>query len=291
VRNEVVEMMDCSKLAIGIVVFREKYRETSSFISLVAALGQSADFAKFTIYVYDNTDDRGWQINQSEVSIPNRVSYIHNDTNAGISVAYNWIAKAATADGAEWILFLDQDTVLPVESIAIYLFAMAQHPSILIKCPQLLVNGSLFSPNRFWAMKSWPIEGLEPGVHLMKKFAIVNSGMLVRLDFFEELKGYAEDLRVDFADTEFIERAKEKTSEFELLPFQCNHSFSNDGSNKEAALFRFGIYATDLYNYPTKSGVAKVQLWLVGLAHAMMLMIRFRSVLFLSSFLKKAFSR
>jgi GT2 family glycosyltransferase len=286
--NSLAEKPPVVKLAFGIVVFRMQVKATMAFQSLVDAIEKNGNSDHFTIYVYDNTDDPFFKPDPLGVE---GVVYFHNPGNPGISVAYNHMAKMARQDGHEWMVFLDQDTKLPGAAVQHYLQAIVSQPDLQIKCPVLVVDNYQFSPTLFQNMRSSVIERFNPGIYPLQKMTIANSGMLVHLPLFFEVGGYDEKLRIDFTDTAFIEKVKRKTPTFEVLPFDCLHDFSDKGSNSQAAISRFMLYATDLSNYPVANAKERIQLLLVGTRHAIKLCWRHRSLRFLAIFFTNAIWR
>lgn len=276
------------KIAFAIVVFRETYYETFAFKTLIEAILNVNEAKVYCIYIYDNTDFVDWKVPKPKNSISNlNIRYFHNPKNPGISVAYNAMASSAIEDGMNWIVFMDQDTRLPKDALSYYNSSARHRPEILVKAPSIEVDGKQFSPSGFRMMKAYPLKKpLTSGIHPLNKLTIINSCLMVNLSFFTGINGYNERLRLDFTDTEFIERVKRKCSHFELLPFRCGHGFSNNISDLKSSIFRFSIYKRDLINYPVESFIQRLQLLVVGVLHTLQLTYRYKSTKFIVEIFK-----
>jgi len=277
------------EVAFGIVVFREVYYETVAYRSLQESILNLKGNVKYNIYIYDNTDKIDWLVNEPNLTATGiEISYYHNYQNPGISTAYNFMAMSALKEGMKWMVFMDQDTCLPLDAVVHYVQSIKSNMKILLKAPSIRVMGKQFSPAGFRMMRAFSLKNeLQTGVYPLKNLTIINSCLMVNLSFFKSINGYDERLRLDFADTEFIERAKTVISKFELLPFSCSHNFSNNSSSTNSSLFRFKIYVQDLVKYPAKNSWQRIQLMFVGFVHTLQLSWRFHSLKFLNVWIKK----
>ncbi len=267
------------KIAIGIVTFRESYCNTITYQSILESINIS-NVDNYSIIVYDNTDNRD-KVGDLEEIDNERVSYYHNPQNPGISVAYNFIAYQARKQGATWVLFLDQDTKLPPNSLKEYCDSLQINNNILIKVPILRINKKIFSPLKHFFHRAVRLRKLQPGIYDLNTYNFVNSGIFINLDFFEKVGGYNENIKLDFADYQFIDRVKKHTNKFELLPIECWHSSSQEESDKSKAIFRYNIFLKDIANCKRNSLKDYIGYFLVDILHLGKLTLKFKTIDFI----------
>lgn len=273
----------------GIVIYRMLYHESKSFRTLTESIRQYAGSSNpVDIIIYDNSENPlspiGSELTDNLPFI--RVHYRSNPSNPGIGYAYNRMSEMATSMGAEWMVILDQDTEFPLIAFAGYMEAISRRPDAKLKAPVLKVGSTIFSPSRLVCFKSIPLSSIRYGVRSLRGLTCANSGLAVELSVFNKIGGYSEMLKLDFADLEFVERLKRFIDSMEVLPFSCNHDFSNEEVDKVAVNKRFLIYKKDLYNFPARSRWEKLNLLLVGYLHALKLSWRFKDVQFVIQFMK-----
>ncbi len=235
-------------LVFGIVCFREKFWETESFISLIESFKQSASYNSITIYIYDNTDFEYWNIsNVFEVAENIKIFYFWDSKNSGISAAYNHIAKFANVNGIEWIVFLDQDTILPLDFVKKY-FERSEKASKRILFPKVYSNDILLSPSIYRFYRTFKIKKLGNEI-MLKHITAINSGLMIQTNFFLQYNGYNSNLKIDFCDHEFIERLNNKNITAEIINIHLEQNFSGNSNNLQKSLERYKIYLKDLKNY------------------------------------------
>jgi len=262
-----------------LVVYKRHASQVETFISLRYALEKQ--HCLFDLFIYDNSPFPMKGSLSSEE--PWRIHYHHDPLNPGVSKAYNEGFKLARHLGKKWLLFLDQDTVFPENALAVYTEALEQYPNMGIFVPILKADSKTCSPCRYLFRTGFHLHSISPGVHQFIGKAILNSGMLVRTEVFEQCGGYDERIKVDFADFAFNNRLRRCCDSFYLLPLQCDHGFS--GSEKgtlDAALDRFALFRQGA----TASSATVADSILYGLVvfkRALRLTLRFRSFCFLKT--------
>lgn len=235
-----VEMTN-NKILYVIVIYRCKLEDSRAFQSLI---GNNAEEQKH-LFVYDNSPYK------QMTSIP-VAAYIHDLSNSGLSKAYNQACQFAQAEGYQWLLLLDEDTFFPSHSLDAYKKAIKEHPAITLIAPRHKVsNGLYLSPTPYW-MKTSALQAYAPtGIISLKKYGIINSGMLVSTESFINVGGYEEKVWLDFSDVCFIEKYKKAYTSLFILPdIVCHQAFSGIDDHPERIFKRFCIYLECARNYP-----------------------------------------
>ncbi len=119
-----------------------------------------------------------------------KIECIWNGENLGIATALNRGVAQAKAEGADWVLTLDHDSVPEKDMVKKMLAAYADLPekeTIAILCPNfMLAKGIAYSD-------------------LAPRFieTSITSGQLVKMDLFDKIGGYEDKLFIECGDHEF----------------------------------------------------------------------------------------
>lgn len=278
--------MNQSKVCFLIVTYGEVFYETKTFKSLIASLRLSK-FPNAKIYIFDNTDKAGWSIDKTAIEAYPQVSYYADNTNPGLCVAYNHTVNIAASASMDWIVLLDQDTDFPIHSAQEYFDASSRTPNIYLKVPVLYVNNRIFSPIILFFKRPIYLKQISPGPQDLMKISFANSGMMVNIPFFIKTGGYNEKIKLDFADYQFLNKARKFTKTFEVLPIVCEHDFSNNEKDIEKALRRYKIYVKDLANCEKKGLIDYLGYILVDTLHLAKLTYKFRTIRFFNAFIRE----
>jgi len=260
-----------------IVLYNENLFLTKTYKTLL-------EKSHLSFMVYDNS-----QVAQHKSDeFPVDVVYIHDCENGGLSKAYNFAAKYAKEHKYDWLLLLDQDTSFPTNSINKYVNAINEHEDILLFAPVLrLTNGKPFSPANFYLKRAHASSITQEGEYSLSKVAPVNSGMLVNTEAFLNVGGYNNDVFLDFADFQFIERFSQKYLLFYLLNLTCIQDFSNEEKDVVALHRRFEMYCSCAKACDKNSIYDSFCYFYIVLRRTIGLIIRTRSFIFLNTFFKK----
>jgi GT2 family glycosyltransferase len=224
------------KLLVVLVIYKMRIKDSPSYHSLTNALVASGKSA--SIFIYDNSPESQNPPADSNWSI----HYVNDQTNAGVSKAYNEGFKKARMENKKWLLLVDQDTVFPKHTFLEYEMCALQSKSNIV-VPVLLDQIGIVSPFKFRFGGGRRLSHINKTTHLsLKDFFFVNSGVLVSVECFEKVDGYDEQFRLDFSDIDFILRLRKIEKVFVLATINCQHHLAGIGNNQEDSLFRFTEY-------------------------------------------------
>lgn len=235
-------------ILFGIVCFRERFWECESFTSLINSYNAFEGFNEINIFVFDNTDLQDWALEWPSFPKDINLNYVHFNTNPGISFAYNEIANFAKKNSFDWLVFLDQDSLLPINAYEIYNnFALLEKEGIAV--PKVYSNNKLISPSYYKYYRTSPVfESIVKGMKL-QNITCINSGLMISVVSYFSSGGYDSNLRLDFCDHEFIERASKKLNYLNVLDFVLHQDFSTDTNDLNKAIFRYKLFLKDLKTY------------------------------------------
>lgn len=186
----------------------------------------------------------------SKTSMPASWHYVSFPDNPGLGAAYNYAADFAQQHGYEWILLTDQDTAFPAGILEKYRAALEEHSAYRLFCPQVSIGANRFmSPvpmNRYRCCVRTSAPTGEIDLH---SFAVINSGMLIHVETFMQAGGYRPEVRLDFADFQFIERFRKVSPEAFVIDAVCQQEFSNEVQTREQKLNRYRLFCRSLRNF------------------------------------------
>lgn len=232
-----------------IVLYKQKLVDSKAFQSLSNAGFQD-------IFVYDNSPELpNFRNEKSHINI----KYVHNTLNSGLSHAYNCAAKYAKENGYNWLLLSDQDTFFPPEFLEKISKAIQDNPDIKLFVPQIKVpNNKYMSPVPMNRYLTSLCDSSPNGIINPSNYGIINSGICVDLNAFFKVGGYNDEVTVDFADFQFIERFCTFFDKAYVVPVECQQSFSDIEQTIEQKYSRFKLFCQSLKHYiPLKKSDTK----------------------------------
>ncbi len=233
------------RLFAVVVVYKMLPGESSSLQTLLAASAKtSSDELALRILVWDNTPG-----GQDPGELPNEVLYVSAPNNPGLAVAYNHVLKLAEAEGYEWLLTLDQDSILP----ASFLSRMAELACELrsVKTvgaivPQVIADGRIISPFQFLfgALPHWFHRGYV-GISRRAAYA-ANSGATLRVRALSEIGGYDPMFPLDLSDTNLFHRLHDSgKSVFVAGDLLVHHDFALLNKHARMSIERYDASLLD----------------------------------------------
>lgn len=124
-------------------------------------------------------------------NLDDRVDYIPLYKNMGIAFALNiGCSRAIKKYGADWILTLDQDSVVPIDMLQKY-------AEYLAKCDKS--NIGLLCP----VLKMYEGEHKVPSLTVTEVAIAATSGSLINVDAYRVIGGFRNELFIDEVDSEF----------------------------------------------------------------------------------------
>ena len=171
-------------VAAGIVLFKPNFDRL--FISLKNISVQIS-----TVILYNNGADIG-KIEEFKENCSCNIIIVGDGKNNGIASALNGIMRTAEELGIEWVLTLDQDSIVPTNLYSVF-FRLMKNKNVAIVCSQ-----NIDSRRKY--MK--PV--LEPKVEKVRMCD--TSGSCTNVSIWRELGGFDDWLFIDLVDNDFCKR-------------------------------------------------------------------------------------
>ena len=179
------------------------------------------------IIIVDNTPNRDLKILSSQIT------YIALKDNLGIAKALNVGFQKAKEIGAQWVLTMDQDSVLPSNMIDEYIrFIDEDHDSVGIISPLInMYEGENQKPSDTYCMVD----------------TALTSGSLISMNAFDTSGGFKEEMFIDEVDFEFCWNIKRHG----YLTYQLNRVLMQHqlGNTQEVKLFGHHLFYVTHHNY------------------------------------------
>ena len=199
-----------SKICAGIVSFCPEISRLKQSLQSVTAQAEK-------VFVVDNHSENLSEVKKLVMSFPN-VALLENEQNNGIAKALNQMCELAEKEGYEWILTLDQDSLIPRDLLKIFQNYLSEE-KIGIICPAVYYEG--------WEKKAeseTPTESVS---------ACMTSASLTKIQAWKEVGGFREEYFIDYVDNEFC--MKLRLHQYKVLRVngcQMHHQLGDSGIKK-----------------------------------------------------------
>ena len=266
------------KIGIVVVIFNQKIQD----LGLMSFLPTTKD--KFIWSFVDNSTNESVKSNNLEFCAHN-IDYIDMKGNYGLSVAYNHAIKHLLEKSCEWIVLLDQDTLLSNDYISeLIKISDLDASEYLIYAPTVKSGNQTLSPRYFKKDKLQTTLNKDNN----SLFALINSGIVINKSVFETFGMYDEGLFLDMIDYDFLLNiyCKNKDIKISIINAELNQSFSGSQiSNNDKK--RFQNYKNDLRIYVKKNAIPKMVSNYIINKRALHLVINHHDLSFLNAKRKK----
>lgn len=182
-----------------LVLYQVEASSSLTLVSFLRALDESGLASQFRLLIYDNSPS------QSAVPdiMPIPFSCIHDPTNGGVARAYNMALQVAEKEGNDWLLLLDQDTMIDagyLRTLLRSLGRLAGNRRYAALAPKLLSGKRIISPARvLWGGRLLPVDKTLIGIAPWEIVAL-NSGTLLRISAIREIGGFNPTFWLDYLD-------------------------------------------------------------------------------------------
>ncbi len=204
-----------------IVLYRCELDSSKTWNSLLKTWHSLAD-----ILIIDNSPE-----SQTVPSIfgSTKLHYIHFPHNPGLSYAYNYAAKVAIEMGYSHLLLLDQDSEFPENAGNHYERKLQENPVTDAVALYVLGGYAFFSPCLFsegQSTKHYPEITLREEVYSFHEVSVINSGLMIRLEVFQQSGGYTERIELDWSDISFCHKLGKLGLQVTILPLVMRQGWS-----------------------------------------------------------------
>lgn len=135
--------------------------------------------------------------NSSEIKLlfSSKVQFIELEDNKGIAFAQNVGMRVFLNESFDWVVTLDQDTVLPTEAVKLF----TESKKIRIADTGILAAQYI---DRNWN-SAQRAEHINSGTQVIEKHFVIASGNMVRVEAWDAVGGFDNNLFIDYVDDDF----------------------------------------------------------------------------------------
>lgn len=268
------------KVLAVLVLYGVSLEESLTYQTILLALKKKN--SRLDIVVYDNSPTENDVIIESDNL---NIIYEKDYSNSGISKAYNFAANFASGVNKDWLLFLDQDSNIPIDFFDVIDNYIQRFSNEVLFVPVLKKGNMILSPCHFKYMKGSSLKEIQHGLNSVKDRSVFNSGIVINLFAFNSIGGYEERIPLDFSDHSFFARYKKKYSQMVVFPVVIEHELSSFSKDKKSLLRRFKQYCSGVSAYSRIEG-GRVGLLFWTSLRAVKLSLKFKTFDFIREFFK-----
>lgn len=203
------------KIVITIVLYENEFAETPSYLLLKKLMKQD----NYTLLIYDNSEHR----QTNDFFDKERVHYIHDQSNPGLAKAYNAAKKLLVELNADFLLLLDQDTLLSEDYIT-KLEKLHSQNEIgafvpIVQCNRRQIS-PVFNDDYVSGQSSFPKVGEYEAV------MAINSGTILPKETLELIGEFNPDFPLDYLDHWLFWEIGQKQKKIKVLDTILEHDLS-----------------------------------------------------------------
>jgi GT2 family glycosyltransferase len=222
----------------AVVLYKQRPDQAKSLTTLLEICRIDPSIAeKINIFVQDNSPEAS-PLTAALTCLP--VEYYHAPENPGLAAAYSKAVSIAQKRGIEWLLVLDQDTVLD-RHFLLRLFAALQSgvSSQICAFVPKLVNGERVISPMFTRKYSYdPCEFDFQGFSATPLMPC-NSASCLNLQWLDKVGGFPQEYWLDFLDCIVFYRLQEAGGRVSVLDAHLEHSLSILNIEAEMSVARY----------------------------------------------------
>lgn len=181
-----------TRIFVLVVLFGTGPEESPTLQSLDSQ--QSCNRIDLHAAIYDNSPKR-------QATCYRDFEYVHDPNNGGLAAAYDWAVARSREKGIEWLLLLDQDSLIPPDFLAELSRTISQidsDPEVAAIVPTVKSGDAVLSPSIVRFGRTVPLNGTSSASGI--EVTAVNSGAAVRTSFVSTIGGFNKEYWLDHLD-------------------------------------------------------------------------------------------
>ncbi len=249
-----------NSIEIVIVLYQCTLDESLTFLSLKEQLKKTAIQCELIFY----NNDINQKIEHSEFVVVNA------EENKKLEGAYNFALERAVKSEKNWILLLDQDTMIPPNYFKEIekLFSGNYSPDLAAIVPKLVSNRKVISPVRVSSLMRFEKE-LNVTGYTNERINALNSLSLFNVQFIQSIGGFSKEFPFDFHDHWCYNQVYKHGKSVYVLDVTTEHESSFVAFEQNVSYDRYRLFLN------TESRFIKNELgWLVFVFYKMKLILR-----------------
>jgi hypothetical protein len=268
---------------LAVVVLYERNLENAETLVTLDESCRSAQ-TRLLVFVYDNSPHA--IIKPDATASKYRgldLEYVHDESNPGLSRAYNASLRRSIELNRKWLLILDQDSCVEIDFLTKTMRSASRYPCIDLHLPVAMAGNRIVSPVKLRLGRDAGFDGLEEGLNAPSSFFAINSGMLVRADYLRSVGGYDERFSLYNTDNWFCHTYSLKRKTFAITGARIEHDLARDTcKDRDRCLWIYEQSAIGNRLLYSDSPLTLLTLSLFGFAGAVKRMFLYRDIRYLA---------
>lgn len=269
------------KVYICIVVYNSLIKELNNLKYNISLIRN--DFS-FIPLIFDNSIDISLKKENFEFCENNKLKYIDNQGNIGLSKSYN---KAINyLENGDYLFLLDQDTKLSDDYFSVVKNNILENSNICIFVPRVIAqNKSYISPASF-SPNGYKIVSYKKNLPI----TAINSGMIIKKEVFDIVGKYDERYFLDYIDHYFMRKCNKNNIPIIIINVIIKQNFALFDFKKEkwiSQLNRFYIFKKDFKLFCQGTFKGRFYYYSIIIKIALVRAWRFKKPQFIAALFKK----
>lgn len=231
---EINKSAEMTTILGNLVIVMVLYKSGLDQSETVASLLKDSNH-KFDILLYDNSPLEQYAEKNFEYHNLN-ITYVHDETNPGLAGAYNYALKYASEENYNWLMLLDQDTVLSNEYLNslkdLNMDSLPDEIAAIIPKVVSLTGDKVISPLKMKLGGFVKPVNLSSGV-VDEPVTGINSGTILNVDYLKSIGGFGTEYTLDMLDHWYFRKIYNDGFKCFLLSATINQNLSVHGVYEE----------------------------------------------------------
>ena len=227
------------QIACVIVLYKNALTEAKAIQSLIDCCTEQTGLAKqLSVLIYDNSPSAH---EVPLIDIPFGVMEYHHDAqNGGLAKAYNYALEGALGRNTEWLIILDQDTVVTASLFTALAREIAVPPpaNVIAIVPKLAQNGMVISPQIVGQLRNDSVSARWAGIS-EKHLTALNSAACLRVSAVVGIGGFPQEYWLDYLDHIMFHRLQAVGGRLMVLDITLQHRLSLLNLEDEMTIERY----------------------------------------------------
>lgn len=184
-------------ILIVVVLYKINLDNSLTYNSLLKVFNETPDIlSSVKCIMYDNSPSRMYDYTKNKFAY----EYVHDCENGGLAAAYNYALNAAITNNYDWILLLDQDSILSSDFMKISIDNLKEKKideNVVAVVPKVICNNRVISPSKdiFGTILNSKVSGI-----CDFPITAINSGSFIKTSFLKEIGGFNKIFKLDSLD-------------------------------------------------------------------------------------------
>lgn len=174
------------KFCLGVTLYNPSIYELNSLLSLEKVFDK--------IYIFDNSEGELFNSNSIFFKEYKNISYIGNNKNDGLSIAYNEMCSMSISDGFDFICLLDQDSKTTVTTLKFAINYIKK---------QLTNKVAVYAPEIIYSHKSEISYKKQKNYNVKEIAWAISSGSFINLKLYKDIYQFDENYFIDRLDYDY----------------------------------------------------------------------------------------